>query len=75
MQRVQDSLTDMERCGSIVTFLDPQPLERSKIALHFYALKEAGHAMVADETISHEEKPIVRVFHYKTCTKCAKGSL
>ena len=75
MQRVQDSLTGMEKCGSIVTFSDPQPVERDKIAIQFAALKLAGHAMIADETISHEEKPIVRVFHYKTCTKCAQGAV
>lgn len=65
---MNDSFTNMEYPGSIVTFIDPKPEDRSKIALHFYALKEAGHAMISDETIGTGEATVLRIFHYKTCT-------
>jgi len=65
----------MERAGSIVTFIDPKPEERNAIAFAFNILKAQKHAVVADETISHEEAPIVRIFHYKTCKACMKGAI
>lgn len=72
---IGDSLTQMERAGAVVTFTDPSPRERDAIAIQFAALKATGHAVVGDETISHEEAPIVRVFHYKTCSVCINDAL
>jgi hypothetical protein len=65
-------LTDMERAGSVIAFTDATYEDRSRIALQLSALRAAGHAIIADETFSHEEKPILRVFHYKTCVECLR---
>ena len=67
-----DPLTQMERSGSIVTFTDPSNDERAKIMTQYLALKGLGHAIViSDEFHSRDEqKPLIQIFHYKTCTRC-----
>jgi len=62
-------LTNMEQAGSIVTFTDPKPAERDKIAAQFTALRGAKHAIISDETVG-DDHVMIRVFHYKTCIKC-----
>jgi hypothetical protein len=62
-------LTNMEQAGSIVTFTDPKPADRDKIAAQFTALRGAKHAIISDETVG-DDHVMIRVFHYKTCYRC-----
>lgn len=67
-----DSLTQMERSGSIVTFTDPSNAERECIITQYTALRAQGHAVVISDEFTSDAhtKPFVRVFHYRSCLKC-----
>src|SRR5882724_3828752 len=61
--RTDDSLTQMEHAGSVVTFTDPPSVERDRISRQFEALRLQGHAIISDVTIGNGEVEVYRVFH------------
>ena len=64
-----DALTQIETAGSVVTV--PVGVDRLNLALHLGALRSQGHALVADEVITHGElQGAIRVTHYLTCKAC-----
>lgn len=64
-------LTKLETIGHTVI---PREFNRRQLAMHLRALRAAGHAIVADEVISHGDKlGEISVMHYRTCRVCNEG--
>lgn len=65
-------LTQCERAGSVVSFVNPTPSERDALAIHFRALRALGHTMTADEVFGNDGPVEIRVHHYLSCVheKC-----
>ncbi len=66
------TLDRMGVAGSEVTFNNPSSTERAAILMRYYELREAKHAVVLSDEFhpNQEQLPMIRVFHYRTCTRC-----
>ncbi len=53
--------------------IGPGAIDHRQLAAELVALRVAGHAIVVEETFTHEKKSLgVTVTHYLTCGRCSK---
>lgn len=65
-------IEQLQRLGTITVVPNTIPTEDlKKVADFVMAAKEAGHAMVVDETFEGKIR-VVRVHHYLSCTVCQR---
>jgi hypothetical protein len=69
-------LTDIEKPGTFIIPNDRDPHWLHALAIQVHALQQQGHAITVDKLVDHDGRSSdLRIYHYKTCTRCKRGVL
>jgi len=69
---VSDLLSEITKRGACVR-VAPGQADATALAHLLRALRTAGHAIVAEETFTHEKRSLgITVTHYLSCSRCPK---